>query len=194
MADTRLSETPDAGADSLGSSLCTRCGLCCTGALHDRALLDSDEIAHAEGLGLPVRVADRPVFALPCPKLAGTLCSIYADRPRVCSRYKCQLLLDVEAGAVTLDAALATVAEARVLADLALEAMPEPMGFPEARVLVDRTPNESASDETLSRLSRLKLALTIFSLYLDRNFRKEKEGTLLLLEPVELRKPSTKVL
>ncbi len=191
MADIPSPAAPITGAESLGSSLCTQCGLCCTGALHDRALLDADEVADAERLGLPVRVSDRPVFALPCPKLAGALCSIYADRPRVCSRYKCQLLLNLEAGVITLDAAMATVGEAHSLADRALEAMPDAMSLPEARALLDRKQQEPESGDASKGLSRMKLALTIFTLYLDRNFRKDKEGTLLLLEPVELRKPRT---
>src|SRR5687768_6111130 len=33
-----------------GSELCTQCGLCCTGALHDRAVLDEDELGTAAGL------------------------------------------------------------------------------------------------------------------------------------------------
>ena len=170
---------------SIGSQLCTECGLCCTGALHDRAVLDEDEIPSASSLGLPICESGRLAFALPCPHLSGTVCSIYADRPRVCSRYKCQLLLDVEAGSLALEAAKATVRAAHSLADRARTLMPPGMGYPEARALVrdDHHPSTHSSED----LSRLKLALTLFSLYLDRNFRKETEGNLLIMEPVALR-------
>src|SRR5688500_2967630 len=91
--DPKTSAAPGTAPDSsLGSALCTQCGLCCTGALHKAAVLDPDEIADARALGLPILDREKPGFALPCPRLDGTVCTIYASRPRVCGRYKCQLL------------------------------------------------------------------------------------------------------
>ncbi len=78
-----------------GVRLCTSCGLCCAGALHDTAALDEDEQDAARALGLPLAGDD---FALPCPRLAGTRCTVLAERPRVCGRYRCGLLQEVEAG------------------------------------------------------------------------------------------------
>src|SRR5688572_4233724 len=76
-ADQQMSATSGTEPDSsLGSALCTQCGLCCTGALHDAAVLDPDEIADARALGLPVLDAEKPKFALPCPRLDGTVCTI----------------------------------------------------------------------------------------------------------------------
>ena len=80
---------------SIGSKLCTKCGLCCTGALHDRAVLEPEEVEFASDLGLYVRAEGRPTFALPCKYLQGCACTIYSKRPKVCARYQCQLLDDV---------------------------------------------------------------------------------------------------
>ena len=102
---------------AVSTALCTQCGLCCTGALHNFAVLDPDEVDYARSIGMTLRTDGRPGFALPCPQLSGTCCSIYADRPKVCSRFRCALLKRVEDGSVDAQAATAIVAEARRLFD-----------------------------------------------------------------------------
>ena len=77
--------TSNAADCAQASELCTQCGLCCMGAIHGRAVLFEDELQPARDIGLPVLDdAERPLFALPCPKLAGTSCTIFGKRPRVC--------------------------------------------------------------------------------------------------------------
>lgn len=142
------------------STLCTNCGLCCMGALHFDALLYPDEVDSARAQGLEIADGDRPAFALPCPKLVGTSCSIFASRPRVCGGYKCQLLLDLEGGATTLDNALATVGAARDLFEQAHTSGPP-------------------SGESDLAANRLRLNRTALALYLDKNFMNSTDRKIL---------------
>ena len=180
-ADPKISGTSGTAPDSsLGSALCTQCGLCCTGALHNAAVLDPDEIAAARALGLPVLDRDKPGFALPCPRLDGTICTIYGSRPRVCGRYKCQLLQDLEAGAVDLDEALDKVGVAKGLRREAESAMPAGMTLPEARKLAQMAPKTHAGDAATGHESaQLKLRSTALNLYIDRYFRNAQDGQVL---------------
>src|ERR1043165_4767905 len=138
---------PDADDPSLGigSTLCTQCGLCCTGALHNYAVLEPEETEFARSLGLTLRKEGRPGFSLPCPRLAGCKCSIYKDRPKVCGRYKCQLLESVEAGLTDLGSALAKIRSAQGLVEEVNSVMPIGMTLPEARELVRDKPLEERS-------------------------------------------------
>jgi Fe-S-cluster containining protein len=100
----------------LTDTLCTRCGLCCDGTLFgDVELTGSTEATRLEALGLDVDSddADVELMALPCRVLRGTRCSVYAHRPRCCRTFECRLLQDTARGAVTVDEALATIAEAK---------------------------------------------------------------------------------
>lgn len=162
---------------ALGSALCTQCGLCCTGALHKAAVLERDEIEPARALGLPVIDREKPVFSLPCPRLDGAVCTIYEHRPSVCSRYKCQLLQDLEGGAIELDDALGKVACAKVLRGKAESVMPSEMTLPEARDMAQATLAASVGDhDARAELMPFALQITAFNLYLDQNFRNSRDG------------------
>ena len=169
---------------SLGSALCTACGLCCTGALHNFAVLEPDEVGFASSIGLKLRTEGRPGFALPCPKLSGSCCSIYVDRPRVCSRFECALLNAMEAGSTSFEQASATVADARKLFDRAYSVLPEGMTLPMARAKFAAPPTAGVDSGDRSSEMVLRLAITALSLFLDRHFRKSSEGTMLSLEPL----------
>lgn len=159
-------------AMSIGSQLCTSCGLCCTGALHDIAALDEDEVAAAQAVGLEiVEAAGRFDFALPCPRLEGTRCGIYPDRPRVCGRYRCKLLSDVEDGKLASVAALEVVATAREAGERALSHLPsgETLASSRRRLL----------KEVPELPSVARLHLTALLAYLDRHFRSASDGRLL---------------
>lgn len=141
----------DAMDSAQAPSLCTQCGLCCSGAIYSRAVLDEDEVAPARAIGLPVLdLPGRPAFALGCPKLVGTQCSIFGHRPRVCGRFRCQLLIDFEEGRASHSEALAHVQEAQ-------------------RLLGETREGDPAAE---SPLGVHKLAL---QLYLDRHFRKASD-------------------
>jgi hypothetical protein len=144
-------------------------------------------------LGLPVLDREKAGFALPCPRLQGTVCTIYESRPRVCARYKCQVLLDVEAGATNFADAVAKVATAKELVNRAREFMPEGMTLPAARVLdVDESFAQSDAPERVGSMP-LRLAITSLSLYLDKHFRNSREGKLLALELVVDGQPDTEM-
>jgi Fe-S-cluster containining protein len=100
----------------LTGTLCTRCGLCCDGTLFgDVELTGPREATRLEVLGLDVDADDAGVelLSLPCRGLRGTRCSVYAHRPRCCRTFECRLLQDAERGALTTDAALTRIAEAK---------------------------------------------------------------------------------
>ena len=97
------------------SALCLACGLCCAGAFYDLVPLDPDELDHARALRLPL--FDREpllTFRLPCPRLDGNACTVYAERPRECARFACELLKAYRHEQVELDEAIARVGVARV--------------------------------------------------------------------------------
>jgi uncharacterized protein len=169
----------------VGSRLCTQCGLCCTGALHNYAVLEPGEIPFARTLGLTLRTEGKPGFALPCPRLVGSKCSIYLDRPNVCGRYKCQLLESVEAGATAFESAIDRVAIAKGLAAKVAAAMPAGMTLPEARQRFKTDPSMETSPPERVEDMPLKLAITALSVYLDKYFRHSKEGKMMSLEPIE---------
>lgn len=154
------------------SLLCTRCGLCCMGALHHQAALDADEVKRAASLGLPVREGSaRPVFALPCPKLERATCTIYDQRPRVCPRYACRLLEQVREGR-DLSSAMAVVAEAQRLGAEMREVLGGDVTYPGARTRLEAG---SCSPPEL-------LTIIAFNTYIDRHFRNSDEGPILNME------------
>jgi Fe-S-cluster containining protein len=100
----------------LTDTLCTRCGLCCDGTLFgDVELTGPKEATRLEALGLDVDAddADVELLALPCRGLRGTRCRVYAHRPRCCRTFECRLLQDAERGVVSVEEALARIAEAK---------------------------------------------------------------------------------
>jgi Fe-S-cluster containining protein len=107
-----MAQDPPAPRDE--SALCLACGLCCAGAFYDLVPLDPDELDHAAKLRLPLFDREPLLsFRLPCPRLDGTACTVYAERPRECARFACELLKAYRHGEVELDEAVARVGEAR---------------------------------------------------------------------------------
>lgn len=163
------------GVMSDESLLCTACGLCCTGALHDAASLGEDEVEPAIAIGLPVlSSATSPRFSLPCPKLSAATCTIYEKRPRVCAAYVCRLLEDVREGRPLADA-LDIVGEARRLADILRRTMPAGETFSQSRLHSFDGQSSAAG----------QLASLALSHYLDRHFRNREEGPILSSEPAK---------
>ena len=179
-----MSSIADPVDDALASSLCTQCGLCCTGALHNFAVLEPEEIDFVRAIGMTLRTNGRPGFALPCPKLSGSCCSIYLDRPKVCSRFQCALLERLNAGSIEVQAATAIVAEARQLFGGVLTQSPDGMTIPMARAMNEALPTTDIDADRRSSEMRLRLAITALSLFLDQHFRKSSEGPLLSLETI----------
>jgi len=166
-------------------SLCTRCGLCCMGVIHPAAVLDEDEVVPAREIGLPVLDRPgRPGFALPCPMLVELKCTIFGRRPRVCSRYQCQLLQDYRSGLIDFEAAGAKVAYAHELARAVQDLLPATMSLPAARKLVNQGSSPTSSTEAPGLLE-LRLRVTALELYLDKNMRAEKDGRAIDMTPVD---------
>jgi Fe-S-cluster containining protein len=96
------------------STLCQRCGLCCDGSLFTSVPLRGAEVTDMRRLSLPVvdRTDGSPGLAQRCAALEGRCCTVYAERPEACRRYRCHLLIALSEGEVSLDEALAVVDEA----------------------------------------------------------------------------------
>jgi len=110
------------------STLCTRCGMCCTGHVFHRArtteseipLLDELKLAHHYDAEL-----GKSWFNLPCHHW-DQQCTTYAHKPVTCGKYECQLLTRVKAGAVGLDEALKLTSDIKRLGShLRQELMPD---------------------------------------------------------------------
>lgn len=105
------------------SELCQRCGLCCDGALFTVTPLEAHEVEplRARALLPLARKDGAPALAQPCAALSGLRCTIYAERPASCRRYQCLLYGALAEGEVSLDEALAVVADARARVDARAE-------------------------------------------------------------------------
>ncbi len=182
-------------APSLGSQLCTQCGLCCNGVIHTTAKLDPDEVQSAAALGLPVQPGEKPSFKLPCPHLENACCTIYGSRPRVCARYKCQLLQDLESGAVPLDEAEAKVRLARELLAKVESAMPQDMTIHDTKAiaLASVPATGAGAAESVRQSMRLKLHATALYLFMDRHFRNSKDGQLFELNAIPDQRSETEM-
>lgn len=185
-ASSKRGSPPPAHAPP-GSALCTQCGLCCTGALHDAAVLDPTEIPHAKAMGLPVLNRRKPGFGLPCPMLSGTLCSIYGDRPKVCGRYKCKLLQEFEAGEIEYAEGAARIRTAKALSAEAEAEMPKGMTLPQARTVGRAAlPSSPRVEHSMDDGKNIKLRLRTIALdlYLDKFFRNSRDVLMLELNRI----------
>lgn len=159
------------------SRLCTSCGLCCRGLLHNRAMLESSEVAKATKLGFEILDQGKLAFSLPCPRFEGC-CTVYDQRPKACVGFKCSLLRNLESGNTDLVTAMGRVAEAHRLIEQAEITVPQGAFVMEFRAHIDavRKPVEpSASDDPESMTRSLRM--TALGFYLDKYFVRPKDGT-----------------
>ena len=84
---------------TVGSDLCTSCGLCCDGTLFPAVFLEKEKrhlFTIVEGDRFPQR----------CEHLSDcNTCAIYKDRPTACQAYRCGVLKAVEGGKLSFDKA-----------------------------------------------------------------------------------------
>lgn len=149
------------------ASLCTACGLCCNGALFDRARAEPDEIPRMKAHGVTIFTdskADR--LRLPCPLLEGNACTIYDQRFTVCRTFECKTLKAAKGGEIGVDEALARIAKAKELIARASEDEPA-MAQAEAR---HRRFREGPPVGDAAR-GKAFVALLALDRYLDRHFR-----------------------
>lgn len=165
------------------SALCTSCGLCCTGVMFDIAPLDPDELGRATEQGLRPCL-DQPGaahFRFPCPRLEGTRCGIYADRPRVCRAFRCKLLEKVESGEVTGAEANSLIVEAKTMMEEVRPLVVESGGpiTPKwwRNLYHDWSAKARAGGATPVQ-ARLVLELARLNFFLDTHFRRENQRIL----------------
>ena len=160
VSSARLALYP-AVTPSPSSTLCLACGMCCDGTLFTRVAVEPGEVARLEAHGLTL--AERPeggrALPQPCAALDGRCCTVYADRPAGCRRYRCNLLVALEEGEVGLADAEATVADAHARRARATEAAGAPLA--QARRTLREGGLPDAAVDVLHDLER----------FLDRHFR-----------------------
>jgi Fe-S-cluster containining protein len=166
--------------DSVSTDLCTSCGLCCNGVLFDWVPVEADERARLEALGLPVvRHEGGHRFAQCCPMFDGTFCTIYAQCPSACRRFRCELLKKVEGGMVELGEARKIVVRAKRMLNDVRPLLPEDdrkenVGKQWAVLFGDWQARAPSARSDPAR-ARLLLQLTALNRFLDRHFRSEKQ-------------------
>jgi len=157
-----------------GQSLCTECGICCSGAIFDYAQVDDTEIAPLAEAGLSVdHGRGKPTFPLPCQCFTGRVCGIYQSRPTACRNYKCLLLAAVTEGTVDLAEAQRLVAKATAITDEISANLPPGKNLTQSRTALRRSALERAREEWLT--PELMLDFYRLNLLLDRHFRRPEQ-------------------
>ena len=107
----------DGSSPSPLSTLCRSCGLCCDGSLFSHVGLEPAEVEQLHALGIPTKTlrSGTEVLAQRCSALKGRDCQIYADRPKSCAAYNCELAKSLLEDKVTLEEAQAVVTKAQRL-------------------------------------------------------------------------------
>jgi Fe-S-cluster containining protein len=163
-------------SDAAATDLCRSCGLCCNGALFDRAPLQPEEREPARALGLRVTESDgAPYFLQPCTAFGGSVCTVYPNRPAACRRFRCLLLKALERGETSLEAALRTVTKAK--AEIAAYAGGGPLATnTERRRLRALGPTGGAATAEGRLSAARRYAKTVaLDLFLTKHFRGEKK-------------------
>jgi uncharacterized protein len=87
------------------TNICLACGLCCTGTLIGFVQLGSEELPALRELLDIENTNGEGFFLQPCKKYCDG-CTIYADRPKHCAKYECELLKAVEQNEMAFDSAV----------------------------------------------------------------------------------------
>lgn len=97
---TSTSEDDDRTAAA--EALCRACGMCCDGTLFELGRVEAqDDVPSLTARGLLITERQgRTFFQQPCTCFAGDTCAIYKARPSRCRQYRCQVLADLEDGAI----------------------------------------------------------------------------------------------
>ncbi|MXO70793.1 YkgJ family cysteine cluster protein [Alteraurantiacibacter buctensis] len=99
------------------TNICVACGICCDGHLFDHARMYPGEqpLCASLGMGTEERDDGEGRFLLPCPRHGAEGCTVYDRRPTTCRTFRCRLLKDHEAGAISGDEALAVIGKVHAL-------------------------------------------------------------------------------
>jgi Fe-S-cluster containining protein len=165
---------------SLSQSLCLTCGLCCDGTIFSSVPLNpDDEISPLETVGIDIVLdsdANRS-FKLPCAAHKNCTCTVYANRPRVCRVYKCELLKRFERDEIPHEAALEIINKVVSLKNevnaLALAASTNIQSKEEVTLLMKRWWGKPSIGATKQSYADVFLKFGALQIYLDRFFRKK---------------------
>lgn len=96
-------------------NICIECGLCCDGSMFRHVGIDqNDDLTLLKQMGVEsLMVRDKLIFLLPCLGQEAKRCKLYNDarRFKVCKEFKCKLLKQYLAGALSYDAAMDVIAK-----------------------------------------------------------------------------------
>lgn len=82
------------------SDLCIKCGACCDGTAFGHVPIEETDLI---GVSLKMNLMEaegKRILRQPCAAHVNNSCSIYANRPSICSDYKCKLLREYTSGEV----------------------------------------------------------------------------------------------
>ena len=165
--------------DASIEQLCPNCGLCCDSTLFaDVELRAGDDAKRLAKLGLSLmrKGSGKTAFAQPCACFDGTLCRIYADRPKRCRLFECGLLKRVEAEEMTAKAALKKITEAKKRAGHVRELLRLLGQRDEAMALTHRygeamsAPVDMSDETDAERRGELMLAVSDLMQLLQKDF------------------------
>ncbi len=94
------------------TNICLSCGLCCDGTLIGFVELDNEELPALRKLMDIEDENGNGFFLQPCSNFCDG-CTIYANRPKQCGKFKCGLLTAVEQKELDFDLAIEMVAEVK---------------------------------------------------------------------------------
>ena len=160
-------------------ALCPNCGLCCDSTLFaDVELRASDDAQRLKRLGLTLhqKTQTKVAFSQPCAGYDGKFCRIYAERPKRCGLFACGLLKRVEAGGLTVNAALKKIISAKKKAELVrsllrlLGQQDEPMALTHRCTGVMASPMDFSKPVETERRGELMLAVNDLMTQLQRDF------------------------
>jgi hypothetical protein len=117
------------------------------------------------------------MFKLPCAAHKNCICTVYANRPKNCRLYKCELLKRFERGDISHEAALEIINKVVSLKNevnaLALAASINTQSKEEVTLLEKRWLGNPSIGATKQGLARDFLKFGALQIYLDRFFREK---------------------
>lgn len=167
----------------IGEELCKECGLCCKGIFHTFAYLYTDkDMLIVKKANIPIKFNNEKnsnTFTLPCPAF-NDLCSLYPERPSVCSAHRCNLLQSVIDNDISLDDALNKVSDMKNILNNILPMLKRHTGNhtsnnPEYLIskILDKLENKSAKNNFKKENKTLFMKYGIFYFLKDKYFYKK---------------------
>ena len=166
MTPTAAPGEANATAADTAGNLCLDCGLCCDSGLFTVVVLDADDRARLDAIG----VAAPEQINQPCP-FFDRCCTIYSHRPAKCGAYRCEVLKDLEEGAISFQSARAKVAQALAYREAVRAQLPPGM-TPDAMIEQWR---EEGNRPGASPITQARLAFVVFRSFVDRHFVRAKQ-------------------